>query len=150
MTSKERIICMIEHRTTDRIPRGENTCDCDFYQQITGKKTLAYAGWDELETLWSGRRDEVVADYVDTLCTVAETLGWDYIRVPPAPKNIDYSGYKRIGDKKFQDGKGKIYLFNPDTGNIIHPEIWPEDLTVDDLEDPDSPFTVEDSEMDIA
>jgi len=84
MNSKERMICMLEHRTPDRVPRGENAFDSLFYKQITGKKTLAYSGWNELEALWSGRRDEVVADYITALCKISEVLGWDYIRVPLA------------------------------------------------------------------
>jgi hypothetical protein len=41
MTSKDRVIAMLKHQIPDRVPRGENAFDCYFYEQVTGKKTLA-------------------------------------------------------------------------------------------------------------
>lgn len=150
MTSKDRVIAMLKHQIPDRVPRGENAFDCHFYEQVTGKKTLAYAGWDELEAIWSGRRDEVVADYIDTICTISEVLGWDYIRMPVAPRKMDYTGYKRTGSMRFCDAQGNEFLFNPVVGNIVTPASYNEDMTVDELPDPDAEYEIDDSELDIA
>jgi uroporphyrinogen decarboxylase len=150
MTSKERIIAMLEHREADKVPRGENAFDSIFCEKVTGKKTLCNAGWEELEALWAGRRDEVVRDYIDATCLVAEALGWDYVRVPAAPKKKDYSGYKRIDQNVFQDGESVKYHYNPVVGNIVTPYEYKVDMTVAELGAIDAPFSVDDSEMDIA
>ena len=105
MTSKERMIAALNHQEADRVPRGENAFDYTFYQEVMGRKTLCYGGWDELEALWSGNRDKVVADYIDSLVAFTKKMRWDYIRVPAAPKKKDYSGYKRIEDHAFVDNR---------------------------------------------
>ena len=150
MTGKERIIAALEHREPDRVPRGENAFDSEFFKQICGYDTLYNGGWKEKETLWAGGRDKVIADYVDAICTIAQKLGWDYVRVPVAPINMDYSGYSRIGENLFQDDKGKKYTFNPRVGNVVMQADFEEDMTIEDLGDLEAPYIVDDSEMDIA
>lgn len=150
MTSKERVRAVLNGQKPDRIPHGENGYTSDFYYEITGKKTLCYSGWDELEALWRGDRDKVVQDYVDALCTMAEALEWDYIRVPAAPKKMDYSGFKRLDEKHYSDDKGNVYKFDPSVGSIAYPENINTEMEIDDLPSIDEPFEVDDSEMDIA
>ncbi|NLD82418.1 MAG: hypothetical protein GX642_14780 [Smithella sp.] len=149
MTSKERVLCVLNGKIPDKVPRGENGFTSDFYYQITGKKTLCYSGWEEMEALWAGNRDEVINDYVEALCTMADALGWDYVRVPSAPpKDFDYSGYRRIDEKHFIDNEGNTYKFDPSVGSIAFPEKINYDMEVGDLPDPSS-FEVDESEMDI-
>lgn len=149
MNSKERVIAALQHCEPDRVPRGENAFDAAFFEQTVGYKTLAYGGWEEKEAIWSGQRDKVVADYIDAICALTLKMGWDYIRVPVAPKKQDYTGYKRVGEHAYVDGKGRVYHFNPEVGNITYPAVYDVDMTIDDLvDDPD--FTVNDSELDIA
>lgn len=149
MNSKERMIAALSHREGDRVPRGENAFDANFFEQVMGRKTLCYGGWAEKEALWSGQRDQVVADYIDAICSLTLKLGWDYIRVPLAPRKADYSGYRRTGRNTYVDGKGREYHFNPDVGNITYPVHYDTEMTIDDLQD-DPDFTVQDCEMEIA
>jgi uroporphyrinogen decarboxylase len=148
MTSKERMIAAFTHKEPDRIPRGENAFDAEFFRQIMGKDTLAFAGWKEREALWSGGRDRVVRDYIDALVELTLEMGWDYVRVPITPKAQDYSQYKRIAENVFTDGK-REFTYNPKVGAVIVPREINTDMTVDDLGDVDAPFEVDDSEMDI-
>lgn len=150
MTSKERVIAMLQHKTPDRVPHGQNAFDSDFYTELTGKKNLCYAGWEEKESLWAGNRQQIVQDYVDSLCDMAENYGCDYIRVPFAPPAVDYSGYKRLDAVTYRDDKGKEFVYNPKVGSVICPKEYNVEMTIDDLPDPDSPFYVDDSELDIA
>lgn len=149
MTSKERIIAVLNGEIPDRIPHGDNGFTSEFYYEVTGKKTLCYGGWDELEALWSGDRDRVVQDYVDALCTMAEIFEWDYIRVPAAPKKRDYSCCKRLDERHYQDENGRVLKFDPTVGHIACYTDFDTDMEVEDLPDPDAPFEVDDSEMDI-
>lgn len=148
MNSKERVLAALNHREGDRVPRGENAFDADFYTQVTGRKTLCYAGWEEKEALWSGHRDEVVADYIEAIVSLTQALEWDYIRVPLAPRRQDYTKYHRTGEHTFTDGKREFH-FNPEVGNIVYPAKYEVDMTIDDLPD-DVAFTIDDSELDIA
>jgi len=149
MTGKERVLAALEHREADRVPRGENAFDSVFFKDVCGYDTLYNAGWEEKETLWAGGRDKVVADYVDAICAVAEKLDWDYVRVPVAPKKRDYTGFARVEEHKFKDSTGRLFAFNPTVGNVVQPAQHDADLTIEQLGDPDAPFIVDDSEMDV-
>jgi uroporphyrinogen decarboxylase len=113
-----------------------------------GYPTLYSTGWEELQALWNGRREDVVRDYGRTLVDLARKLEWDYVRVPFVPARKEYKPPKMTGPYSWIDDAGNEISFNPDAGNIIHPE-FPADLTADDLPDPDNdPFTVDDSQLD--
>jgi len=152
MNSKERMIAALNHKEPDRVPRGENAFNSVYFQQVMGYKALCYGSWEELEALWAGNRDKVVADYIDAIVALTEKMQWDYIRVPVAPKKKDYTGFKRISEHSFVDNKGKKFHFNPASGNVICPDFSNIDVTsmsIDDLvDDPD--FSVDESEMEIA
>ncbi|MGE4283073.1 MAG: uroporphyrinogen decarboxylase family protein [Clostridia bacterium] len=149
MTSKERVIAALNHKESDRVPRGENAFNSVYFEQVMGYKTLCYGGWDELEALWAGNRDKIVADYVDAIVGLTKKMQWDYIRVPVAPKKKDYSGYKRISERLFEDNTGKKFHFNPEAGNVVCPDSYNTDITIDDIvEDPN--FSVDECEMEIA
>ncbi len=150
MNGRERILRIINGEKPDKIPRGENGFTSEFYYEITGKKTRCYGGWEEKELLWSGGRDELVEEYIDALCTMSEALGWDYVRVPTAPKKGDYSGFKRLDKTHYKDPDGVVYKFDPDVGDIAMQENPDIDMETEDLPSPDDPFEVDDSEMDIA
>jgi hypothetical protein len=79
MNSKERVYTALRQEEPDRVPRGENKFDNVFFKGIMGYDTLCYAGWEVMEALWAGRRDEVIADYIDAIPALAERLQWDYI-----------------------------------------------------------------------
>ena len=150
MTAKERVITTLNHQEPDFVPRGETAFDNIFFKEVCGYDTLAYGGWKELEALWSGRRDDVVRDYIDAFVAIAKCLEWDFIRVPAAPLKKDYSGYKRIDEYIFQDNEGNRFHYNPKYGNIILPEKWDINMDISELGDPDAPIEIADEEMDIA
>ncbi len=148
MTSKERMIAALGHREADRVPRGENAFDYTFFQEVMGHSSLCYHGWEELDSLWSGNRDKVVADYIDSIVALTEKMGWDYVRVPAAPKKKDYSAYKRVADHAFTDGKKK-FEFNPEAGNVVCPVVTDPDAEVEKIF-ADPVAHIEDCEMEIA
>jgi uroporphyrinogen decarboxylase len=149
VTGKERILCALQHKEADRVPTGENQIYGSLASKIVGYPTLYSTGWEELQALWDGRREDVVRDYGRTLVDLARKLEWDYVRVPFIPTNKDYKRPKMTGLYSWIDeDSGKELHFNPDAGNIIHP-VFSADLTEDDLPDPDNdPFTVDASQLD--
>jgi hypothetical protein len=148
MTSKDRVIAAIKHKEPDRVPTGENSIDGKLVSQILGKRTLFNGGWDELEALWGGRREEIVSDYCKDLVEVAIKLEWDYVRVPTLPKNKKYTFPKFTGSNSWEDEKGISYCFNPDAGNVITRSNY-SDLSIEDLPKADDPFEVDESELEV-
>ena len=148
MTGRERILLALQHKEADRVPTGENQVYGALAAKIVGYPTLYSTGWEELKALWAGRRDDVARDYGRTLVDLARKLEWDYIRVPFVPARKEYKPPRMTGPYSWIDEKGKEVRFNPDAGNVVHPD-FSTDLTVDDLPDPkNDPFTVDDSQLD--
>jgi len=139
----------LQHLEPDVVPRGENAFDHTFFREVMGRDTLCYGGWEELFALWAGERDRVVQEYVTALAEMTVEMGWDYIRVPAAPRKADYSGYRRVEENSFTDGLGKTYHFNPDCGNVVSPGRYNTEQTIADI-DLESDFFVAAEQTEIA
>ncbi|MCX7787221.1 MAG: hypothetical protein N2442_05955 [Spirochaetes bacterium] len=148
MTGFERVRLALSHREADRVPTGENQVNGKLAQEILGRTTYYSTGWEELQALWQGKRDEVVEDYGRTIVELAEVLEWDYVRVPFVPKRKEYTMPKMTGPYSWIDETGKEIRFNPDAGNILEQASFPVHITVEDLPDPDSLFEVDPSQLD--
>jgi uroporphyrinogen decarboxylase len=103
-------------------------------------------GWQELEALWDGKRDEIVQDYCTAHVDIVRALEWDYVRVPVVPANREYHRPQMTGRYSWIDAQGEEVHMNPDAGNIIVRSQFP-DMSIDDLPDPDEPFQVDPSEL---
>ncbi len=146
MTSKERVIAALTHREPDRVPTGENQIDGHLVQEILGHPTLYNMGWQELEALWDGRREDIVQDYCTALVETVRALEWDYARVPVVPARREYKRPQMTGQYSWIDHEGFEVHLNPEAGNIIVRKQFP-DMSIDDLPDPDEPFQVNPSEL---
>ena len=146
MTPKERVIAALNGREPDRVPTGENLVDGKLTEEILGRPVLYNSGWQELEALWDGRRDEVVADCCKVHVELARVLEWDYVRAPTVPANRAYRRPRMTGPYSWIDERGEELTFNPDAGNVIVRSRFPE-MGVEDLPDPDAPFEVHPSEL---
>jgi uroporphyrinogen decarboxylase len=146
MTPKERVIAALRHIEPDRVPTGENGVDGRLVEQILGRQTLFNMGMKELEALWGGRRQEVVHDYCTAHVDLARKLEWDYVRVPFVPAATALQHPQMTGPHSWIDPEGFEVHFNPDAGNVIVRKHFP-NLTVDDLPDPEEPFTVDTTQL---
>ena len=72
-------------------------------EAILGHPTLYNRGWEELNALWSGRRDEVVRDYGEAQVGLARALEWDYLRVPAVFPQGDYRPPRMTGRTSWID-----------------------------------------------
>jgi len=140
------VIAALKHEEADRIPTGENSVDGKLAQEILGAPLLYNMGWQELQAIWNGRRDEVVRDTCRVHVELPKTLEWDYVRVPVVPAAKDYSPPKMTGENSWINEQGYEVHFNPDAGNIITRSDFP-DMSVDDLPDPEKEIIVDDSEL---
>ncbi len=148
MNGRERIRIALKHREPDRVPTGENQVNGALAAEIIGRPTLYSTGWEELQALWQGRRDEIVEDYGRTIVDLARILEWDYVRVPMVPKKRNYSAPKMTGPYSWIEEDGREMHFNPDAGNILQPSRYPEDMTIADIPEPGSPYEVDPSQLD--
>ena len=147
MTSKERVLAALQHCEADRVPTGENQFDGELVEQILGHPTLYNRGRQELEALWSGRRDEIVRDYCAAHVEIVRALEWDYVRVPVVPAAGTYHRPEMTGPYSWKNDAGYEVHMNPDAGNIVVRSRFPE-MSIDDLPDPDEPFHVDPTELD--
>ena len=146
MTPKERVVAALEHREPDRVPTGENQVHGGLVEQILGRPTLYNAGWREIEALWGGRRDEIVADYCAVHVDLPRALEWDYVRVPVVPADREYHPPEMTGPYTWLDDQGYEVTFNPEAGNIAVRGEFP-DMDIDDLPDADGAFAVDPTEL---
>ncbi len=146
MNPRDRVIAALNHREPDRVPTGENAVDYELVERILGHPTLYNSRWRELEALWDGRRDEVVADYGTAHVELARALEWDYVRVPAVPADKPYPRPHMTGPYSWLDEDGHEVSFHPDSGNIAVGRDR-SGMTIDELPDPDAPYSVDPSQL---
>lgn len=146
MNSKERVRTALRHEEPDRVPCGENEVDYVVVEELLGYETLYNARWKERQALWDGRRSEIVADYGKTQVDLVHALEWDYVRVQAMPVDKEYSRPKMTGPYSWLDEQGRELEYSPEVGNIAT-YVHNEDMTIDDLPDPDEPYMVDESEL---
>ena len=148
MKPRERIIAALEHREADRVPTGENQADPQLAEEILGRPSLANSGRAEREALWDGERESLVADYCAISRDLPLALGWDYVRVPSMPADVKHKRPRMTGPYAWIDEDGYEVAINPDVGNVVVREEFP-DMGIDDLPDRDAPFEIDPSELDV-
>lgn len=147
MTPKERVLAALQHREPDRVPTGENQVDGKLVEQILGHPTLFNMGWQEMEALWDGRRNEIVRDYCRVYVDIPRKLEWDYVRVPVVPAAGEYHHPQMTGPHSWINAQGYEMHFNPEAGNVIMRSHFPE-MDITDLPDPDAEFHIDPTELD--
>jgi uroporphyrinogen-III decarboxylase len=147
MTPKDRVIAALSHQEPDRVPTGENQVDGAMVDRILGRHTLYNAGWEEVEALWSGKRDEIVRDYCDVHVELPRALDWDFVRVPVVPATGHYQRPEMTGPYSWIDESGHEVTFNPEVGNISVRHTF-SDMSIDDLPSPDEDFEIDPSQLD--
>ena len=146
MRPKDRVLAALRHEELDRVPTGENAVDFELVEDILGHSTLYNSRWREMQALWSGRRDEIAADYGTAHVGLVRALEWDYVRVPVVPKAGEYRQPEMTGPYSWIDDEGFEVHYSPDSGNIAVRAGAPE-MSIDDLPDPNEPFAVDPSQL---
>jgi hypothetical protein len=147
MLPRERVIAHLKLEEPDIVAMGENHVHNSVVEAALGHKVLYGSGFNELNTLWDGRRDEVIKSGIEVHTELPRALGWDYVRVPVSPKKKEYIRPKMISDMSWVDENGKEFHYNPKVGLEIAQKSNTE-MTIDELPDVDEYFVVDDSELD--
>lgn len=147
MLPRERVIATLRHEESDIVPMGENHVHPGLVEKVLGRKILYSRGFDELNALWDGRREDIVKDSINVLTELPKALGWDYVRVPASPKKKEYTHPKMTGPNSWIDETGREFHFNPEVGFEVG-QSYNTDMTVDELPDENEAFRVHDSELD--
>ncbi|MGE4284532.1 MAG: uroporphyrinogen decarboxylase family protein [Clostridia bacterium] len=147
MLPRERVIAQLKLEESDVVPMGENHVHSSIIEKVLGHEILYSKGFEELDALWDGRRDEVVKSCTEVHTELPKALGWDYVRVPVSPKKKEYLRPTMTSKTSWIDENGKEFHFNPDIGFEISTK-YNTDMTIAQLPDIDEDFKVDDSEMD--
>lgn len=147
MIPRDRVIAALRREEADRVPTGENAVDGVLAQAVLGVPLLYNMGFKELQAIWNGQRDKVVADACRVHIELPKALEWDYVRVPVVPAAKPYSPPRMTGPNSWITEHGDEVTFNPEAGNIVTRTNFPE-MTPEDLPDPTRPFVVDVSELD--
>ncbi len=88
-----------------------------------------------------------MADYGAAYVDLVRALDWDYVRVPIMPPDVAYQHPVMTGPYSWLDEGGREIHYSPEVGNIAT-RVDSTELTLDDLPDPDEPFSLDPSELD--
>jgi hypothetical protein len=141
------MIAQLKLQETDMIPMGENHVHSEFIEEVLGREILYSKGYQELSALWDGRREDIVNDCINVLTELPKALGWDYVRVPAAPKKKEYKRPTMTSEHSWIDETGKEFHYNPKVGFEIAQK-YNTEMTIDELPDIEEDFKVDESEMD--
>lgn len=120
MTPKERVLTTLSHKEPDTIPWGEHLIDYPVYEYILGRQTFVKAKFREIEALWDGRRDEVVASYKRDIIDLADALGLDIVLAPRVMgKNEPRMAMKKIDDATYEDENGNVWRISSLTHDLL-------------------------------
>lgn len=145
MLPRERVIAQLKLEESDIVPIGENYLCSSLIEEVLGHKILYGKGFEELNAIWDGRRDEVVKSCTEVHIELPKVLGWDYVRVPVSPRKKEYQRPRMTSSMSWVDEQGNEFILNPNIGNVIS-KINNAEMTIDDLPDADEDFVVDESE----
>jgi len=122
MTSKERVLAVLEGRIPDRVPYGEFAIDFDTVERIIGRETYLRAKARSQIAFWEGRRDEVAESWFKDHIKLHRRLPLDIVTFPAAtwemPAETGDPPPRRIDPETWEDKYGRVYKFSEVTQDI--------------------------------
>jgi len=120
MTSKERVLKVLDRKEPDRVPVGEWGIDHDTVEKVIGRKTYWRNRKDETLALWAGKRDEVVESYKKDIVELIEKLDQDLVPVHLVPpKGLAPTKVKQLNKDTWEDEEGRIFKYTPGNDAIL-------------------------------
>lgn len=122
MTSKERVLTVLEGGIPDRVPIGEFAIDFDTVERIIGHETYLRAKARSKIAFWEGRHDEVAESYLKDHIELHRKLDLDIVTFPMAswhiPPPTDEPPPRKIDENTWEDRFGRIYKYSETTADI--------------------------------
>lgn len=144
MNSRERVLCVLEHKIPDRVPWGEYAIDYDTVEKILGHETYLRAKAKTQIALWEGRRDEVAQSWREDLIEFYKKLDFiDIINLSAMctamlpPKDYKPEKPKQIDENTWEFKDGRVYRYSPITGDITliyDPNKWTREFKLEDFQ----------------
>ncbi len=116
MTSKERVMAVLDGRIPDRVPLGEYAVDFDTAEKILGHETYFRAKAKSQIAFWEGRYKEVAESYEKDHIELMHKLDLDIVSFAAATYQIPVPSNdappRRIDGTTWEDKYGRVYKFS--------------------------------------
>jgi len=155
MTSKERVIAVLNQEMPDKVPWGEWAIDFDTVGRIIGRDTYYRAKAKSQIALWEGRRDEVVQSWKeDGIEFFRKMECFDIINISAMassvapPKDYSYETPKKIDDNTWEFKDGSVVKYSDITADITKvydPKVGTKSYTPADFDKEPEPAGIDDS-----
>ena len=122
MTSKERVLTVLQGGVPDRVPTGEFAIDFDTVERIIGHETYVRAKARSRIAFWEGRHDEVAESYLKDHIELHRKLDLDIVTFPMAswhiPAPTDEPPPRKVDENTWEDRYGRVYKYSETTADI--------------------------------
>ncbi|NPV46359.1 MAG: hypothetical protein HPY69_05355 [Armatimonadetes bacterium] len=146
MTSKDRVAAALRHEEPDIVPMMEFAIDYTMIEDLLGRPTFWRAKLKELQALWDGGRDEVVASQKRDIVDFAREFNQDGLAVNLAyPKGFQPEKLQQLDHETWRDWRGNLYRYSALTHDLMlfqlggldpqpAPDLWEPPAEVDESE----------------
>jgi len=146
MTPKQRVATALQHCEPDRVPIMEFALDYTIIEDILGHPTFWRGHFKEIQALWDGRRDEVVASQKRDIVEFVRETGQDGVAVNMVPpKGFQPERLQQVDDETWRDWKGNLYRYSELTHDLglmkenafepqPAPDLWEPPAEIDESE----------------
>lgn len=159
MTSKERVLAVLDHKIPDKVPWGEYAIDYDTVEKILGHKTYLRAKAKSQIAFWEGRRDEVAQSWKEDIIELYKKLDFmDIINLDAMctgllpPKDYEPERPKRVDDNTWESKDGSVYKYSTVTEDIVlvdDPQKWTREFKLEDFDLNEEPKTPDPSQFEV-
>ena len=144
MTSKQRVLSVLNNTIPDKVPWGEWAIDFDTVSRVLGHDTYYRAKAKSQFAFWDGRRDEVIQSWKeDSIAFFRKMDCFDIINISAMassvtpPRGFDFEKPKKIGENTWEFRDGTIVKYSDVTADLtkIHnPNVGKKGYTPADFE----------------
>jgi len=152
MTSKERVIAVLDHKIPDKVPWGEFAIDYDTVEKILGHESYLRAKAKSQIAFWEGRRGEVAQSWKEDMIELYKKLDFiDIINLSAMctgllpPRDYKPEKPKKLDENTWEFKDGQIYKYSAVTGDITlvdDPQKWTREFKLENFnldEEPEPP-----------
>lgn len=120
MTSKERVLTVLNGQIPDRVPWGEHAIDYNIYEMFLNRTSWVHAKFRETKGYWEGRNKEIAKSYMNDIVDLTLALDMDIVTVPFLP-SPDYHPMpmEQTGSDEYRDENGYRYKVSSVTGDLL-------------------------------
>jgi hypothetical protein len=120
MSAKRRVKAAIDHQEPDKVPVGEWIIDYEPASLVLGRPTFLRGKHNLVESMWDGRRDEVVESIKRDTVELVRKLDCDLVCVDLTfPKEAVYERPEQVDDETWRDRHGNVFRYSNLTQDLM-------------------------------